>query len=75
MKKCCLNFPAIWMAVQSLTCGQELDLLIQLDDQIVKPGVDSLMKIHTLQTYCGIKFIKRPLIALSLAIRTGRPEL
>ncbi len=54
----------------SLTSRQELDLLMQPDDQNIKPGVDSLtfvMAIHTLQTYLGVKLIKKTLKAHSLA--------
>ncbi len=45
-------------------------MFIQLDNQNVKPGVDSLMfvmEIHTLQTYLGTELIERIFIACSLA--------
>ncbi len=41
-----------------------------MDDQNIKPGVDSLtvaMEIHTLETYQGIKLIERTLIVHNLA--------
>ncbi len=59
-----------------LACGQQNDLLMQLDEQNVKYRVNSLtfaMETNTLQRYLKIQLTERTLIACSLAGKNMGP--